>query len=98
MKQTAVEWLVENILTQVQDFEDGDVETEEHPFKFEYVNKYIGMVDLSEFVNKAKEMENQQKGYSEEEVKFIITEALQSVLVKVDLEQWFNQFHKNTNK
>jgi hypothetical protein len=36
----------------------------------------------------------QERMYSEEEVKFIISEALQSALVKVDLEQWFNQFHK----
>ena len=60
MKQTAVEWLVEQILTEVQDYEDGDIETESEPFKHEYVNKYIGMVDLSEFVNKAKEMEKEQ--------------------------------------
>jgi hypothetical protein len=40
----------------------------------------------------AKEMEKEQKGYSEEEVKHIISEALQSALVTVDLEQWFNQF------
>ena len=60
MKQTAVEWLVEQILTEVQDYEDGDIETESDPFKHEYVNKYIGMIDLSEFVNKAKEMEKKQ--------------------------------------
>ena len=60
MKQTAVEWLVEQILTEVQDYEDGDIETESEPFKHEYVNKYIGMVDLSEFVNKAKAMEKEQ--------------------------------------
>jgi hypothetical protein len=60
MKQTAVEWLVEQILTEVQDYEDGDIETELEPFKHEYVNKYIGMIDLSEFVNKAKEMERDQ--------------------------------------
>lgn len=71
MKQTAVEWLVEQILTEVQDYEDGDIETESEPFKHEYVNKYIGMIDLSEFVNKAKEMEKEQiqsayiKGYTE---------------------------------
>ena len=41
---------------------------------------------------KAKEMEKEQIGYSEEEVKHIISEALQSALVTVDLEQWFNQF------
>ena len=60
MKQTAVEWLVEQILIEVQDYEDGDIETESEPFKHEYVNKYIGMVDLSEFVNKAKAMEKEQ--------------------------------------
>jgi hypothetical protein len=60
MKQTAVEWLVEQILTEVQDYEDGDIETELEPFKHEYVNKYIGMIDLSEFVNKAKEMEKEE--------------------------------------
>ena len=60
MKQTAVEWLVEQILTEVQNYEDGDIETESEPFKHEYINKYIGMVDLSQFVNKAKAMEKEQ--------------------------------------
>jgi hypothetical protein len=61
MKQTAVEWLVEQILTEVQNYEDGDIENEwEEPFKHEYVNKYIGMIDLSEFVIKAKEIEKEQ--------------------------------------
>ena len=61
MKETAVEWLVEQILTEVQNYEDGDIENEwEEPFKHEYVNKYIGMIDLSEFVIKAKEMEKEQ--------------------------------------
>jgi len=61
MKQTAVEWLIEQILTEVQNYEDGDIENEwEEPFKHEYVNKYIGMIDLSEFVIKAKEMEKEQ--------------------------------------
>ena len=60
MKQTAVEWLVEQILTEVQDYEDGDIETESEPFKHEYVNKYHWRVDLSEFVIKAKAMEKEQ--------------------------------------
>jgi hypothetical protein len=60
-EQTAVEWLVEQILTEVQNYEDGDIENEwEEPFKHEYVNKYIGIIDLSEFVIKAKEMEKDQ--------------------------------------
>jgi hypothetical protein len=58
---TAVEWLVEQILTEVQNYEDGDIENEwEEPFKHEYVNKYIGMIDLSEFVIKAKLIEKEQ--------------------------------------
>jgi hypothetical protein len=36
----------------------------------------------------------QERMYSEEEVKFIISEALQSALINVDLEQWFKQFNK----
>ena len=59
-QQTAVEWLIEHILTEVQDYEDGDIETESEPFKHEFINKYIGMVDLSEFVIKALEMEKEQ--------------------------------------
>ena len=59
-RMTAVEWLVSKILTEVQDYQDGDVETESEPFKHEYVNKYIGMVDLSEFVNQALQMEKDQ--------------------------------------
>jgi hypothetical protein len=35
-----------------------------------------------------------ERMYSEEEVKFIVSEALQSALVTVDLEQWFEQFKK----
>jgi len=60
MKQTAVQWLVEQILTEVQNYKDGDIENESEPFKHEYVNKYIGMVDLSEFVIKALEIEKEQ--------------------------------------
>jgi hypothetical protein len=36
----------------------------------------------------------QERSYSEEEVKHIISEALQSASVKVNLEQWFKQFKK----
>jgi hypothetical protein len=35
-----------------------------------------------------------ERMYNEEEVKFIVSEALQSALVTVDLEQWFEQFKK----
>ena len=36
-----------------------------------------------------------ERMYNEKEVKHIISEALQSILVTVDLEQWFEQFKKN---
>jgi hypothetical protein len=36
----------------------------------------------------------QERSYSEEEVKFIISEALQSALVNSNLELWFNIFKK----
>ena len=42
----------------------------------------------------ALEMQQEKKLYSEEEVKHIVSEALQSALVKVDLEQWFKQSKK----
>jgi hypothetical protein len=38
--------------------------------------------------------EPQERMYSDEEVKHIVSEALQSALVTVDLEQWFKQFKK----
>jgi hypothetical protein len=44
------------------------------------------------FINGAKWQA--ERMYSEEEVKFIISEALQSALVTVNLDGWFNQFKK----
>ena len=35
-----------------------------------------------------------ERMYSELEVKYIVQEALESALVTVDLEQWFQQFKK----
>ena len=63
-QQTAVEWLVEHILQKVRNYEDGDVETEEEPFIIEYVNKYHFTVDLTKFVEQAKEIELDQHKYS----------------------------------
>ena len=60
--ETAVEWLVEHILQKVQNYEDGDVETEKDPFVIEYVNKYNFNVDLTKYVEQAKEMEKEQIG------------------------------------
>ena len=58
--KTAVEWLVEQILQKVQNYEDGDIETKEDPFVVEYVNKYNFNVDLTKFVEQEKKMEKQQ--------------------------------------
>ncbi len=54
-KQTAVEWLVNEILTEVDKYDDeGNING------LEYWNSFIGATDLSEYVNKAKEMEQEQ--------------------------------------
>ena len=85
MKQTAVEQFIEQLEKQGDSWENVSMGT---------INISIKVDDYLKLKEKAKAMEEQQKSYSEEEVKFIISEALQSALVKVDLEQWFNQFHK----
>jgi hypothetical protein len=50
--------------------------------------------EYAEFTFKEGAKWQAERMYSEEEVKFIISEALQSVLINVDLEQWFKQFNK----
>jgi hypothetical protein len=57
--------------------------------------RYKNNITLNQYdFEQAKEMEKEQQGYSEEEVKFIISEALQSALVNTNLELWFNIFKK----
>ena len=56
---TAVEWLVDKILVQQEIYIDEEGEWIDIP-KIEYVNGYRSHVDLSEFVQEAKEMEKQQ--------------------------------------
>jgi hypothetical protein len=58
----------------------------------EYLSETGELLSRSAFIDGSKWQA--ERMYSEEEVKFIISEALQSALVKVDLEQWFNQFYK----
>lgn len=54
--QTAVDWLVEQILTEVNAYdEDGEVNG------IEYWNAFIGCTDLRKYVEKAKEMEKAEK-------------------------------------
>jgi hypothetical protein len=59
MKQSAVENLVEKILVKQELHIDEEGEWIDIP-KIEYVNGYKSHIDLSEFINQAKEMEKQQ--------------------------------------
>ena len=52
----------------------------------------LGEVFREKFIEGAKWQA--ERSYSEEEVKHIVSEALQSALVGYDLEQWFTQFRK----
>ena len=72
-------------------------ETLEEAAEYNYPNDDIwteeqAVIRRLAFKNGAKWQ--QQRMYSEEEVMHIVSEALQSALVTVDLEQWFQQFKK----
>lgn len=60
-KQTAVQWLVEQILVEMEDYfnEEYDIDLSKPP-KIKYYNAFIDSFDLSEFVNKAIQMEKEQ--------------------------------------
>ncbi|MFY8169566.1 MAG: hypothetical protein ACOVK2_00455 [Candidatus Fonsibacter sp.] len=90
MKQTAVEWLVEQILQKVRNYEDGDVETEEEPFVIEYVNKYNFNIDLTKFVEQAKEMEKDQIVKTWYDCKLSIIERNPT-----DAEQYYKETYKS---
>ena len=49
-----------------------------------------GIANIDSFIKGAKWQA--ERMYTEEEVRHIVSEALQSALVTVDLEQWFKQF------
>jgi hypothetical protein len=52
------------------------------------------IVEFENEVQISKEMEKEQQGYNDEEVKHIVSEALQSALATVDLDQFLQQFKK----
>jgi hypothetical protein len=54
--KTAVEWLVEKILTDVEKYNEDCTKV----IGVEYWNAFKDCVDLSEYVNQAKEMEKEQ--------------------------------------
>jgi hypothetical protein len=55
-KQTAVEWLVEQILSEVDKYNDDCTEV----VGVEYWNAFRSCTDLSKYVDKAKQMEQEQ--------------------------------------
>lgn len=60
-KQTAVQWLVDNILVKFEDhFNEDFIFDLSKPPKISYYNAFIDSTDLSEYVNKAIEMEKEQ--------------------------------------
>jgi hypothetical protein len=60
-KQTAVQWLVDNILVKIEDHLNEDFIFDlSQPPKISYYNAFIDSTDLSEYVNKAIEMEKEQ--------------------------------------
>ena len=60
-KQTAVEWLVEQILVKMEDYLNDDYEFDlSKPPKIKYYNAFIDSHDLSKYVNEAKQMEKEQ--------------------------------------
>jgi hypothetical protein len=60
-KQTAVDWLVEQILVKFEDHMNDDYEIDySKPPTLKFYNAFIDSTDLSEYVNKAKQMEKEQ--------------------------------------
>ncbi len=61
MKKSAVEWLVEQILVKFEDHMNEDYEMDfSKPPNVKFYNAFIDSTDLSEYVNKAKQMEKEQ--------------------------------------
>mgnify|MGYP000523556869 CR=1 FL=1 len=60
-KQTAIDWLVEQILVKFEDHMNDDYEFDfSKPPTLKFYNAFIDSTDLSEYVNKAKQMEKEQ--------------------------------------
>lgn len=90
--QTAVEWLVKEILVKFEDHYNDDflLDYSKSP-KVSYYNAFIDSTDLSEYVNKAKEMEKEQ----------IINAAYHGVDYEHssfdNAEQYYNETYGKTN-
>jgi hypothetical protein len=107
MKQTAVEWLAQETLEEAANIErlamDKLKNKWEHLYTFGYPQRPFPTNYENDLNNikiglheSAKWQQEQDKNkFSDEEVKHIVSEALQSALVTIDLDQWFEQFKKN---
>ena len=58
-QQTAVEWLIENILCKNEEYINDDGDYIQIP-KIVFYNAFKDYVDLSDYVNKAKQLEKEQ--------------------------------------
>jgi hypothetical protein len=93
-KLTAVQWLVEQILVDWEDYfnEEGDFDSSKPP-KINFYNAFKDSVDLSEYVNKAIEMEKEQiiKAYANGVVNEI------SIYSTITGEEYYNEtYAKNS--
>lgn len=86
-QQTAVEWLMEQIT-----YDNGYGQRH---------NSFNDGVDLLEYFKQAKEMEDQQRGYSEEDLREAFKQSRQCKIFEKDMppvynefEEWFEQFKK----
>ena len=94
MKQTAVGYLVNEILIEVDDYDD-----EGNKIGIDYWNAYISGTSLLEYVNKAKKIEEQQSYNEEEVVRLLVKRELFLELYNManeyeDANEWFKKFKK----
>jgi hypothetical protein len=89
MKQSALKWLVTELFAHR---EPNSIEIQLVKHAQEMEKQEILDADLNAYINGSRAQSKLM--YSEEEVKFIISEALQSALVNNNLELWFNIFKK----
>lgn len=95
-KQTAVQWLVEQILVEVEDYfnEEYHIDLSKPP-KIKYYNAFIDSTDLSEYVNKAIQMEK-------EEIKNAFVECWKNnvpegIECKLSSEEYYNETYAKNN-
>lgn len=85
---TAVEWLVNEILVEVDDYDN-----EGNKIGIDYWNGYISGTSLLEYVNKAKGMEKQQ--IIEERVTAPLLDTCSKNEYIIEAEQYYNKTFKN---